>query len=185
VSAELFPAAFAEGERFLDGSPTTPKRADYHRRVLSTLGVTQPTTMLLDELEASPTEPVVEVFPDVRPILDTLYSAGVPMGVVSDNWAGLDAVYRSLDLERYFVGFVISEVLGCRKPDARMFVTGSELLGLDPSACLVVDDDPGHVAGAIGLGYHGVALVRAGVPPASVPTIRSLAGIPPLVAGVV
>ncbi len=66
-----------------------------------------------------------------------------------------------------------------------MFAAGSELLGLDPGACLVVDDDPRLVAGAIRLGYRGVALVRSGEPPVSVPTARSLTGVPPLVAGVV
>ncbi|HEY9378796.1 MAG TPA: HAD family hydrolase [Jiangellaceae bacterium] len=81
-----------------------------------------------------------------------------------------------------FAGFVISEVLGCNKPDPRMYAAGSELLGLDPGVCLFVDDDPELVLAAIRLGYHGVALLRGGGPaPASVPAIRSLEELPPIV----
>lgn len=82
---------------------------------------------------------------------------GLLMCVVSDNWAGLEDVYRRLDLCQYFAGFVISEVLGCRKPDPRMYAAGSGLLGLEPAACLFVDDDPELVEAAVRLGYRGVA----------------------------
>jgi putative hydrolase of the HAD superfamily len=54
----------------------------------------------------------------------------------------LETEFRRLDIEHYFAGFVISEVLGCRKPDPRMYAAGSDLLGLDPGECLFVDDDP-------------------------------------------
>jgi putative hydrolase of the HAD superfamily len=106
------------------------------------------------------------------------------MAVVSDNWAGLEDGYRELGIERYFAGFVISEVLGCNKPDPRMYAAGRELLGLDPGACLFVDDDPQLVLAAIQLGYQGVALTRgAGPMPASAPAIRSLDELLPIVNG--
>lgn len=104
------------------------------------------------------------------------------MTVVSDNWAGLEDSFRSLDIERNLAGFVISEVLGCRKPDPRMYAAGRELLGLDPGDCLFVDDDPQLVLAAIQLGYHEVALTRGvGPVPASVPAITSLDELPPIV----
>jgi putative hydrolase of the HAD superfamily len=103
---------------------------------------------------------------------------------VSDNWAGLEDGYRELGIERYFAGFVISEVLGCIKLDPRMSAAGRELLGLDPGACLFVDDDPQLVAAAIRLGYHGVALRRGvGPTPTSVPVITWLEEWPPIVRG--
>lgn len=60
-----------------------------------------------------------------------------------------------LDIERYFQGFVISEVMGCCKPDPRMYAAGSDLLGLAPRHCLFVDDDPDLVSAAVDLGYDG------------------------------
>jgi putative hydrolase of the HAD superfamily len=151
--------------------------------MLAVLGVDAPSAALLRELEAPAAGPVVELFPDVRPVLERLRASGIGMAVVSDNWAGLEAVYRELGIERYFAGFVISEVLGCLKPDPRMYAAGRDLLGLDPGDCLVVDDDPQLVAAAIRLGYHGVALLREGRPPASVPAIASLDDLLPIVTG--
>jgi putative hydrolase of the HAD superfamily len=181
---ELFPAAFAAGQRVLDAGTTTANRTDYHRAMLAVLGIDAPSTALLEELEGPAAGPVVELFPDVRPVLDHLQASGVGMAVVSDNWAGLEDGYRELGIERYFAGFVISEVLGCNKPDPRMYAAGRELLGLDPGACLVVDDDPQLVLAAIRLGHHGVALMRDGGPaPASVPAITSLEELPPIIVG--
>ena len=181
---ERFPEAFAAGQRVLDAGTTTPNRTDYHRAMLAVLGVDAPSAALLRELEAPAAGPVVEVFPDVWRVLEQLEAWGVGMAVVSDNWAGLEDGYRELGIERYFAGFVISEVLGCNKPDPRMYAAGRELLGLDASDCLFVDDDPQLVLAAIQLGYHGVALTRGGGPaPASVPAIRSLEELLPIVNG--
>jgi putative hydrolase of the HAD superfamily len=175
ASVELFPEAFAAGQRVLDAGTTTVNRTDYHRAMLRVLGIGDPTMAVLRELEAPAAGPVVELFPDVRRVLDQLRAAGVGMSVVSDSWAGLEAMFRSLDIEQYFAGFVISEVLGCRKPDPRMFAAGRELLGLEPEDCLFVDDDPQLVSAAIRLGYRGVALTRdAGPSSGSVPTVASL-----------
>jgi putative hydrolase of the HAD superfamily len=150
---ERFPEAFAAGQRVLDAGTTTANRTDYHRAMLAVLGIDAPSAALLGELEAPAAGPAVKVFPDVRPVLEQLRAWGVGMAVVSDNWAGLEDGYRELGIERYFAGFVISEVLGCNKPDPRMYAAGRELLGLDPGACLFVDDDPQLVLAAIQLGH--------------------------------
>lgn len=77
-------------------------------------------------------------------------------------------------------------MLGCRKPDPRMYAAGSDLLGLAPGDRLFIDDDPELVAAAVALGYHGVALVPDPPPVAASATVRviaSLAELPPIVAG--
>ncbi|MGN9908565.1 HAD family hydrolase [Phytohabitans sp. LJ34] len=183
IRVEAFPEAFAAGQRVLDAETTTATRTDYHRAMLRVLGVGEPSAALLRELEAPADGPVLELFPETRRVLDTLKDRGVRMAVVSDNWAGLEAHYRQLDIERYFEGFVISELMGCRKPDPRMYATGSDLLGLAPGDCLFVDDDPALVAAAIDLGYRGVVLLRGAPPPAAVPAVDTLDALPPIVAG--
>ncbi|MBE1605301.1 HAD-IA family hydrolase [Actinopolymorpha pittospori] len=180
---ELFPKAFAVGQRTLDATTTTVNRTVYHRAMLQVLGIDEPSEALLHELEAPAAGPTIEPFPDVRPVLDQLQAWGVGMSVVSDNWAGLELGYRALGIEHYFAGFVISEVLGCCKPDPRMYAAGSDLLGLDPGECLFIDDDPELVSAAIQLGYQGVALIRVGQHPATVPAITTLDELLPLVAG--
>lgn len=184
IRPESFPEGFEAGERFLMASGTTPSRADYHRVVLRALGVDSPPAELLRELEAPAAGPVVEVFEDVRPVLDQLQAWGVPMSIVSDNWAGMEAGFDRLGIGHYFQGYAVSEVLGCNKPDPRMYAAGRDVLGLEAQDCLFIDDDPELVAAAIDLGYRGVAIHRDGPPPASVvPVITSLPELLPIVAG--
>lgn len=183
IRAELFPEAFTAGQRVLDRGTTTANRTDYHRAMLRVLGIEEPSTALLHELEAPAAGPAVEVFPDARRVLDQLEAWGVRMAVVSDNWAGLETGYRELGIERYFEGFVISEVMGCQKPDPRMYAAGSDLLGLTPSDCLFIDDDPELVSAAVDLGYHGVALARGEQQSSAVRVITSLDELLPIVAG--
>jgi putative hydrolase of the HAD superfamily len=58
------------------------------------------------------------------------------MSAVSDNWAALEAMFAGLDIQRYFDGFAISEVLGCRKPDPGCTPREAVFLGLSrTSAC--------------------------------------------------
>ncbi|WP_327001697.1 HAD-IA family hydrolase [Dactylosporangium sp. NBC_01737] len=174
VRQDLFAAAIDAGQRFLDASPTTARRTAYHREMLTVLGIGDPSEPLLRQLEAPAAGPVIEVYTDVRRVLEQLRAAGVRMSVVSDNWAGLEATFAGLDIGHYFEGFAISEILGCRKPDPRMYAEGSRLLGLEPHECLFIDDDPALVAAAVALGYHGLTLDREAAPPAPAGVITTL-----------
>ena len=84
------------------------------------------------------------------------------MAVVSDAWPELPALHEALGISEFFEAYAISAVLGCRKPDPRMYHHASDCLGLDPAQCLFVDDDPDLVRAAIELGYAGRALIRDG-----------------------
>lgn len=174
VDAGLFPVAIESGQRVLDEGETTPDRTVYHRAMLRVLGVERPSDALLRDLEAPASGPVVETYPEVPRVLARLHGSGVRMSVVSDSWAGLDGLFRALDIERYFEAFVISEVLGCRKPDPRMYRAGSDALGLAPEACAFLDDAPELVAAADTLGYHGVVVARDGVRPVGLRAITTL-----------
>jgi FMN phosphatase YigB (HAD superfamily) len=181
VREELFPDAIGAGQWFLDASPNTASRADYHRTMLTVLGIERPSPELLHELEAPAAGPVVELYPDVRGVLERLRRAGIRMSVVSDNWSGMEALYDALGILGFFAGFAVSEELGCRKPDPRMYAEGSRLLGLPPGECLFIDDDPDLVAAARALGYHGVTLDRAAPYEVGGDVIVSLDAVPVLV----
>ena len=73
-------AAIAAGDAFLHNAGGTPDYDDYHRTILSRLGV-EPTGELLAEL-TRPVDPrvILETFPEVLPTLRELRRRGVRMG---------------------------------------------------------------------------------------------------------
>ncbi len=176
LSAERLRAAIAVGDRFLAGS-SSASRDDYHRSMLEALGV-RATADLLAELDA-PVEPtqVVEPYPEVIDVLDALVERGIRLAVVSDNWPNLPELHRGVGLGGYFDVYAISAAVGRTKPDPAMYHHASDALGLGPSACLFVDDDPRLVEAAIELGYQGCAVVRSAEPVSGVPTVPDLRGI--------
>jgi putative hydrolase of the HAD superfamily len=133
LAADAFPQAFAAGQQALDAGPTTPSLADYHRAILRALGVRRPPQELLWELEQPGARPLVEPFPEVPGVLERLRAGGVRMAIVSDNWPGMEGLYRQLGLHTYFQAFAVSADLGCRKPEPRMYRAGSDALGLPPA----------------------------------------------------
>ena len=72
---------------------------------------------------------------------------------------------------------MISAVLGCNKPDPRMYRAASDALGLAPDECLFVDDDPELVAAALALDYRGLAVCH------DVPSVSDLTPLPPMLGG--
>jgi putative hydrolase of the HAD superfamily len=183
LATDVFPQAFAAGQKVLDAGPTTPSRTEYHRAILHDLGVRRPASSLLEELDQPTARPPVEPFPEARAVLERLRAGGVGMAVISDNWPGLEELYRRLGLDTYFQAFVISAVLGCRKPDPRMYRAGNDALGLAPHECIFVDDAPDLVAAAIDLGYGGTAIIRTADPPTVVPWISTLEDLVPMTGG--
>jgi HAD superfamily hydrolase (TIGR01509 family) len=183
VRGDLFPQAISAGQLFLDAATGTANRGDYHRAMLAVLGIRYPSERLLQQLEAPAAGPVIELYPDVRGVLDRLRQWGVRMSVLSDTWAGLETMFAGLGIRHYFEGFAISEVLGCRKPDPRMYAEGSRLLGVEPDDCLFVDDDPQLVLAAQQLGYHGVTLDRGAQRGTAGAVIVSLDDLVSIVAG--
>jgi epoxide hydrolase-like predicted phosphatase len=80
--------------------------------------------------------------------------AGIRTGLISNSW-GTRRYDRAL-LADLFDGIVISGEVGIRKPAARMYEMGAELIGLEPSACVFVDDLPFNLTPAAELGMATV-----------------------------
>ncbi|GAB3275205.1 hypothetical protein GCM10027456_65650 [Kineosporia babensis] len=172
---DRFPDAIAAGDRFLASGATTPARSEYHRTMLRELGMPQPSLPLLNELEAPAAGPVLKLFPDVLRTLDQLRQWDVRMCVVSDNWAaGMAEMFAELGIAHYFEEFVISEDLGCNKPDPRMYEAGRRCLDLPADRCLFIDDDPALAQAAADLGFQAVTLDRSLTSPPTESVIASL-----------
>jgi putative hydrolase of the HAD superfamily len=154
---------------------TLGRDADYLRVILQHLGVAPDATLLAELLRPTPAAAWLETFPDVPGTLRELRSRGVRMAVVSDAWPDLPEPHAELGIGEFFDAYAISGVLGCCKPDPRMYHHASKALGPTPGQCLFVDDHPDLVAAAIDLGYAGRAICRNGNQPSdAVPYITSL-----------
>ena len=111
------------------------------------LGVAAPG--LIDRLFAGST-PDEEMLEAVR----NLRAAGIRTGLVSNSW-GTRRYPRELFAE-LFDGVVISAEVGIRKPSPEIYTLGAERIGLEPSACVFVDDLPFNLTPAAELGMGTV-----------------------------
>ncbi len=178
-----FRRAIEVGEQYWESVPPAEHtRDDYHRAMLAELGVA-PTDPLLADL-GRPLEPstIVEPYPEVIAVLEQLRASGVRMAVVSDMSPGLVRLHEGVGIAHYFEAYAISAVLGCTKPDPRMYAHASDALGLHPSDCLFVDDVPDLVAAAIDLGYRGAAVLRGDEQAEADPSVPSISDLTELFA---
>jgi putative hydrolase of the HAD superfamily len=81
-------------------------------------------------------------------------AAGVRTGLVSNSW-GTRRYPREL-LRELFDGLVISGEVGIRKPSPEIYLLGAERIGLEPGACVFVDDLPFNLTPAAELGMATV-----------------------------
>ena len=117
------------------------------------LGV--PAASLIDRLFAGsgPDDEMVEAVRRAR-------AAGVRTGLVSNSW-GTRRYPREV-LAELFDGVVISGEVGMRKPAPEIYELGAERIGLEPGACVFVDDLPFNLTPAADLGMATVHHQTAG-----------------------
>jgi putative hydrolase of the HAD superfamily len=99
--------------------------------------------------------------------------AGIRTGLISNSWG--TRRYDRAQLAELFDGIVISGDVGMRKPAPEMYVLGAERIGLEPEACVFVDDLPFNLKPAAELGMatvHHVAAER------TIAELEQLLGVP-------
>jgi len=87
-------------------------------------------------------------------------AAGVRTGMISNSW-GTSRYDRTL-LGQLFDGVVISGEVGMRKPTPAIYELGAKAIGLEPGACVFVDDLALNLAPARELGMATVHHVESG-----------------------
>jgi putative hydrolase of the HAD superfamily len=138
---------------------------EFEVRFAPLLGVAAPG--LVERLFAgsAPDEQMIEVVRRAR-------SAGIRTGLVSNSW-GTRRYPREL-LGELFDGVVISAEVGIRKPSPEIYALGVERVGVEPDACVFVDDLPFNLAPAAELGMATVHHVSA---EQSIPELERLLGL--------
>jgi putative hydrolase of the HAD superfamily len=114
-------------------------------------------------------EPMLDLMRELRRL-------GYRMAILTNNVREWEALWRSkLPLDEIFELIVDSAWVGMRKPDPEIYLLTLERLGgLEPTACLFVDDNEVNVEAARGLGMRTVQF-RSNEQ--AIPEIRSALGI--------
>jgi epoxide hydrolase-like predicted phosphatase len=86
-------------------------------------------------------------------IVRRAHDSGVRTALLSNSWGDH---YPDELFDGIFDTVVISGRVGMRKPDVEIFRHTAELLGLAPGACVMVDDLPHNVRGAVAAGMVAV-----------------------------
>lgn len=135
------------------------------RMVRSLSGRTLPN---IGEMCARPLMAKGRLFDDSLPALRALRDRGYRLGLVSNTpWGTPDYLWVG-QLERFalaplFDAACFSSDVGFRKPDARIFQTALDRLGVPARRALFVGDDPGaDIVGAARMGLRTVLIVREG-----------------------
>jgi len=120
---------------------------DFEIKFAPYLGVASPG--LIDRLFAgsAPDERMLDAVRRAR-------AAGIRTGLVSNSW-GTRRYPRDV-LAELFDGVVISGEVGMRKPAPEIYRLGADRIGLEPGACVFVDDLPFNLSPAAELGMATV-----------------------------
>ncbi len=93
--------------------------------------------------------------------LDALHSDGIRVGIVSNTGWNVRRVFEHHGLDGLLDAVTLSYEVGAVKPSATIFRAACESIGVDPSATIMVGDDPVADAGAVAVGMRTVLLPAA------------------------
>lgn len=116
-----------------------------------------------------------EAYEDAAPALTDLRARGLRLVVVS-NWdTSLPSVLEQVGLAPLVDAVVVSAVVGCSKPDPRIFEAALAAARCDADAALHVGDSSEHdLRGAGAAGIRAVLLDRSGAVRGSIATLAEL-----------
>jgi len=185
VDPAVFDPAFYKADDALVGDvPSTLSLADTVRRVFTgvSAGLGVADARLTEQLAARFVADCRAHLAASVAILERL-AARYRLGIVSNFYGNLAAICAETGLAPLLGVIADSTVVGCGKPDARIFRHALEALGVAPTAATFVGDSrPRDMEGARALGLRHVWLVEAGTAATAPccpgdPVIRDLAEV--------
>jgi putative hydrolase of the HAD superfamily len=103
-------------------------------------------------------------YPDARPLLDELRERKFKLGVISNATDLVEKVLSNLRLTEYFDLIVVSDKVGVRKPNERIFLIAADKARVRPNRILYIGDRLAiDVLGAKRAGMNAVLLDRMNV----------------------
>jgi putative hydrolase of the HAD superfamily len=159
LEMERVEAAFFESDRittreFDAGAPSDGLRNARSRLFLDLLDIPEEHAEKITVLYVRDYPKVNAPVPGAVKLLDEL-SRKVKIGVVSNGLP--DVQYRKLDtlgLRHRFNCIILSEEIGIRKPDPRIFLLAAAKIGIQPQECLYIGDS--YARDIVGAGQAGM-----------------------------
>jgi putative hydrolase of the HAD superfamily len=106
-------------------------------------------------------------------VVRRLRRAGPKTALLSNSWGA-----TGFERERFpdlFDDVIISAEVGLRKPEAEIYLLAARRIGMDPAACVFVDDLEQNVEGARAVGMTGLVHRNADF---TVPKLEEMFGVP-------
>jgi epoxide hydrolase-like predicted phosphatase len=139
---------------------------EFERRFAEILGVAAPGLIERLMSDSRPNEQMVAAVANAR-------RQGIRTGLISNSWG--TRRYDRAQLAELFDGVVISGEVGIRKPAPEIYELGSAEIGLEPEACVFVDDLPFNLEPAAEL---GMATVHHTATEQTIEELERLLGVP-------
>lgn len=104
----------------------------------------------------------VKPLPGVRTILESLQRAGFRQALASSApRMNIDLILEAVGIRPFFDAVVSGDEVRAGKPDPEIFLEASRRIGVDPPACVVIEDAIPGVVAAKGAGMHCVAVTNS------------------------
>jgi beta-phosphoglucomutase len=98
-----------------------------------------------------------EIFPGVKQLIHDLKSTGIKVGLASSS-KNAKRVVNLLQIENEFEAIVDGNMISHTKPHPEIFLTIARKLGIDPSACVVIEDAEAGVEAALSAGMKCIGI---------------------------
>ncbi|MGC9353297.1 MAG: HAD family hydrolase [Mariniphaga sp.] len=106
-------------------------------------------------------ETSVEPLPGVAQLIIDLHKHGFLLAVASSSpHEQIDFILKKFELKRYFHAIVSGEDVEAGKPHPEIFLKASDMLGVTPDSCVVIEDSNNGVAAAKRAGMKCIGFVN-------------------------
>lgn len=119
--------------------------------------------------------------PGARELLESLVAHGVQCALVTMSWESLATAVVSNLPHDSFAAVVTGDVVLHGKPHPEPYLEAARRLGVDPAACIAIEDSPPGVASAVAAGIPTIAVPHHVEVPETVGAVQisTLAGLTP------
>lgn len=133
----------------------------YYRELLMENGVSDCLEERTEELHQLTWLKGLQIFPEVREMLEWCRTQGLRMGVISDTSPSLALTLEAAGIGDYFECAICSDMVGVMKPNPKIYQTALDALGVTAEASIYVDDYDVEADGARAMGFTAFHIDRS------------------------